>query len=293
MKVDLATYRDAETFRASMDRLIGQAAARKAKTVPTLVCLPEDVGLGLIFLGQWDTVKDARTIREAGDLLGAKYGAQVMTIAATRKVSPTRALLLVANDGWLRKAYYDTFSAMSKKHGVYLAAGSAPLSKPGSADVRNVAVLFGPDGAVLNETAKVNLIPLEREAGLDLVPGTLDELKPVNTPFGDVGTAVCWDAFFPVVLKRLKYQGADIILQPSFNPEAWTAAEAAEWKTGLWAAASRDRTMRAGVNAMMVGSLFDIACEGRSSLVSASAPGGYLARSQSAAKESFLVVDLP
>lgn len=293
MAVNLPMYRDAASFRAAMDRVIGEAAKRKAKTVPTLVCLPEDVGLGLVFLGHWNTVKDAKTIREAGDLLGAKLAVQVMTLAATHRVSPTRALLMAANEGWLRKAYYDTFSAMAKKHGVYLAAGSAPLSKPGSPDVKNVAVLFGPDGRVLNETAKVHLIPLERESGLDLVAGTLDALEPVKTPFGLVGTAVCWDGFFPDVIQRLRDQGADIILQPSFNPEVWTSEEAAEWSTGLWAATQRDPGLRAGVNPMMVGSLFDIRVEGRSNIVQSAAPGGYLARADAAATECLLVVDLP
>jgi predicted amidohydrolase len=293
MKVDEAMYRDTASFRDAMDRLFRQVAARKATTVPTLVCLPEDVGLGLIFLGQWDTVKGAKTIREAGDMLGARYAVQVATLAAGHKVSPTRALLMVANEGWLRNTYYDVFSALAKKHGVFLAAGSAPLCKPGSPDVRNVAVLFGPDGTVLNETAKVNLIPLEREAGLDLVPGSLDALTPVKTPFGLVGTAVCWDGFFPDVIGRLRDQSADIVLQPSFNPEVWTPEKAAEWKTGLWAAAQREPGLRAGVNPMMVGHLFDVRVEGRSSIVQAAAPGGYLARADTATDERLLVVDLP
>jgi hypothetical protein len=292
MKADTGSYRNLSTFRKTMDALIGEAAKRKAATCPTLVALPEDTGLGLIFLGQMDTVKGATTIREAGDLLGRKMAAQVMGNVMAHNVSPTRALLLAANDGWLRAAYYDTFSALARKYGVYLAAGSAPLSKPGSADVHNVAILFGPDGEVLNETSKVHLIELEGAAGLDLTPGRIEDLKVAATPFGKVGTAVCWDGFHDDVLDALTHQGAEFILQPSYNPGPWTKDEEANWGTGLWTRLKTRPGVKAGVNPMMVGGLWDVICEGQSNIVGAAAPpNGYFGRARSAQEPSLVLVD--
>lgn len=295
MKADLTVYRDLQTFQNAMDRLVTDAVKDRPKDTPMLVALPEDIGLGLVFLGHWDTVKDANTIREAGGLLGARLGPAVMANVLKHKVSPVRALLITANDGWLRDAYYKTFTDLAKKHKVYLSAGSAPISKPGSADVRNVAVFFAPDGKVLNETAKVHLIDLEiGPDNLDLVPGRIEDLKIAQTPFGKVGTAVCWDAFHDDVIDRLANQGADFVLQPSFNPGPWTKEQEVDWKTGLWARLGRKPAVRAGVNPMMVGGLFEITCEGQSSIVAASAkPDGYLARAASPVKETILVVDVP
>ena len=69
--------------------------------------------------------------------------------------------------------------------------------------------------------------------------------------------------------------------------------EAAEWATGLWTAAQREPALRAGVNPMMVGRLFDIRVEGRSNIVQRAAKGGYLGRTKSARESAVLVVDIP
>ena len=292
MKVEPAMYRDREAFEAAMDRVVGAAAAKKAKTCPTLVALPEDVGLGLVFLGQMETVKGATTIREAGALLGQKMASDVMERIGTHGVSPVRALLLATNDAWLRDTYYGTFARLAKKHGIYLAAGSAPISRPGSSEVRNVAVLFGPDGEILSETDKVHLIPLEEAEGLDLSPGRVADLPVAQTPFGKVGTAICYDGFHDDVLDHLTARGATIILQPSFNPAPWTKEQETDWATGLWQRLKARPEVRAGVNPMMVGGLWDIVPEGRTNIVAASAPNGYLGRLRSPTGPGLVVVDI-
>lgn len=293
MKVTTGIYRDLPSFRAEMDRVVGEAAKRRARTCPTLIALPEDVGLGLVFLGQMDAVKDAKGIREAGAMLGVKFAPQVMENAAKFSVSPIRALLLTVNGLWLRDAYLQTFSALAAKHRVYLAAGSAPISAPGSGEVHNVAVLFGPDGKELGRWNKVHLIDLEGPEGLDLAPGRLEDLAVVETPFGKVGTAVCYDGFHDDVLDHLIGRGAMFILQPSFNPKVWTPEQETDWATGLWQRL-KTRSAVVGVNAMAVGNLFDVVCEGRTNIVGAGAPAnGYLGRSASAVKASLVVVDVP
>jgi hypothetical protein len=293
MKVSTEMYRDLPTFRSSMDRVLADAVKRRSRTCPTLVALPEDVGLGLVFLGQWDTVKDAKGIRAAGALLGAKLGPAVMENAVKHSVTATRALLLTVNDLWLRRAYYDTFSAAAAKHHIYLAAGSAPISRPGASDVHNVAVLFGPDGKVLGEWSKVHLIDLEGPDGLDLSPGRVEDLGVVTTPFGKVGTAVCYDGFHDDVLDHLAGKGAGIILQPSFNPQVWTPEQETDWATGLWQRL-KGRPGVVGVNPMAVGSIFDVVCEGRTNVVGAEAPpNGYYGRTKSATEAGVIVVDIP
>jgi predicted amidohydrolase len=292
VKVRTEMYRDAASYRAAMDAAISDAAKQKARTCPTLVALPEDIGLGLVFLGQWDTVKGAKGIRDAGALLGTKLGPDVMANASKFGVSPTRALLLTANDKWLRKTYYHTFSALAAKYKVYLAAGSAPLSAAGSGEVRNVAVLFGPSGNILGEWSKVHLIDLEGPEGLDLAPGKVEGLQAVNTPFGKVGTAVCYDGFHDDVLDRLKDQGAEFILQPSFNPQIWSPEQETDWATGLWQRL-KARPGIVGVNPMAVGNLFDIVCEGRTNIVGAEAPpGGYYGRMKSATEPGMILLDV-
>ena len=163
---------------------------------------------------------------------------------------------------------------------------------PGTGEVRNVAVLFGPDGTVLNETAKVHLIDLEGPSGLDLTPGRLADVTVAATPFGKVGTAICYDGFHNDVLDRLTGQGATIIVQPSFNPQPWTPAQETDWATGLWARL-KGRPGLVGVNPMMAGHLSDVVSEGRTNIVAANAPGGYWGRMKSPTKAGMIVVDVP
>ncbi len=293
MKVDVAMYRNLAVFRNAMDKAMAPAVARKARTVPTLIALPEDVGLGLVLLNHLDLVKDAKTFRDAGTAVGFRYGADVYENSVKHNINQTRALLLTANDKWLRQAYFDTFSYLAKKHGVYLLAGSAPLTKAGTTSVRNISVLFGPDGKILSQTSKVHLIDLEGPEGLDLEPGSINELRVAKTLFGKVGVTVCWDGFFDDVLDRLVDLGADIIIQPSFNPQVWTPEQETDWETGLFTRLKTRPSVLAGVNPMMVGGLYDIICEGRTNIVGASANNGYFGRLKSATEPGVVVVDLP
>jgi predicted amidohydrolase len=153
--------------------------------------------------------------------------------------------------------------------------------------------LYAPDGKELARWSKVHLIDLEGPEGLDLTPGRLDDLAIVETPFGKVGTAVCYDGFHDDVLDHLTGLGAEFVLQPSFNPQVWTPEQEADWATGLWQRL-KSRPGVVGVNPMAVGSLFDVICEGRSNIVGDGAPpNGYYGRAKSAVEASLVVVDVP
>ncbi|HOC30676.1 MAG TPA: hypothetical protein PKK84_00355, partial [Armatimonadota bacterium] len=92
---------------------------------------------------------------------------------------------------------------------------------------------------------------------------------------------------------RLVDLGADIIIQPSFNPQVWTPEQETDWETGLFTRLKTRPSVLAGVNPMMVGGLYDIICEGRTNIVGASANNGYFGRLKSATEPGVVVVDLP
>jgi predicted amidohydrolase len=289
-------FSSTSAFQEAMRRLL--SSIPRSDSRPTLVVLPEDIGLGLALTGDYDVLRTCATIEEAVHLLLERYAEEVTAQLHQQRRPPLGALLSVLSQQYAVPFYYELFSQLAREFGLYLCAGSAPL--PSQVDpglVQNVSALFGPDGALLGTQAKTQLIPEEGRQGIGMTAGSLDKLTVIELPFACVGIAVCLDAFQPAVLEHLLALGADVILQPSFNPGFWTPEQADEWQTGLWQAVQTYPQIRAGINPMMVGSLFDVYGEGRSSIVTAAdrTPdgSGYLARAASATEQEILCADIP
>jgi predicted amidohydrolase len=97
-------------------------------------------------------------------------------------------------------------------------------------ELRNAAVLVGPDGLV--GTYRKTHLPF---LGVDrfVVPG--DELGVYETPLGRIGVEICYDLRFPEATRTLALKGADIVAHPTNFPvaariqtELITVARAAE-----------------------------------------------------------------
>jgi predicted amidohydrolase len=97
-------------------------------------------------------------------------------------------------------------------------------------ELRNAAVLVGPDGLV--GTYRKTHLPF---LGVDrfVVPG--DELELWDTPLGRIGVEICYDLRFPEATRTLALKGADIVAHPTNFPvaariqtELITVARAAE-----------------------------------------------------------------
>lgn len=295
MHITLGDYRSEQHLASRVDELLVSAKRRVQPNVPLLVVFPEDVGLGMLFLDDYEAVKGCKSIYEAAAVLSQRYALSIRRVMDSYKVSSTRAILLALGKK-LESRYRRLFSQAARKHGVTLVAGSAPLpdsKRPG--EVYNTCYVFDPRGRLILTQRKVHLIPLEQQEGMDLNAGKVEELRVVNTPVGRLGVAICLDGFHADVIETLVRQKARLIAQPSFNPLPWTPEQAESWKTGLWQACQQHPEL-IGINPMMVGSLFDdVVIEGRSSIVvhaSRSRDGsGYLAQANSATHEEILIAE--
>jgi len=97
--------------------------------------------------------------------------------------------------------------AIAKEKDVYIAGGLA--EREGSC-VYNSAVLLGPDGFI----GKYRKLHEWSIGKIFLDPGDLG-LPVFSLPFGRVGLIVCYDGWFPEVIRILAMKGADIILDPT------------------------------------------------------------------------------
>lgn len=104
-----------------------------------------------------------------------------------------------------------TMARLAKKHNTYIVC---PIyRKDGNIKRINSAVLLDRQGEAVFVYDKV--FPYWEEFKLDPPVETGLEAPVYNADFGRIGMAVCFDANFPEVWKRLADQGAEIVIWPS------------------------------------------------------------------------------
>lgn len=122
------------------------------------------------------------------------------------------------------QAPFQTFlSRLARQHRIWLVGGSIPV-KPAHADgdarVFSSCLVYGPDGELAARYDKLHLFDVDitdaqgryRESE-SFRHG--DSIVTVDTPFGRLGLAVCYDLRFPELFRALTAHGAEIIVLPS------------------------------------------------------------------------------
>ncbi|MHA2424397.1 MAG: carbon-nitrogen hydrolase family protein, partial [Candidatus Thorarchaeota archaeon] len=99
---------------------------------------------------------------------------------------------------------------LAKKLRCWLVPGSF-LEKDGS-DVYNTALAFNPQGEIVAKYRKMfPWMPQEDTAwGTDFVTFDIPDI-------GRIGIVICYDLWFPELLRTLAWMGAEVILQPSLT----------------------------------------------------------------------------
>lgn len=102
-------------------------------------------------------------------------------------------------------------SALAKAQSAYL---SANLLHHRPAGKENTNTLFAPSGEQALQRAKINLFPAEIAAGYARGP---ESFAHIETPFGRLSGAICWDTHRLWILRALARKGADVIALPMDN----------------------------------------------------------------------------
>lgn len=279
MGLDLSDYFTAEAFAARIDRLLSQVARRLDPKRPALVAFPEDLGLLLIVQGLERELAGVTGIQEAIGRAVRRFMVPVSWLRLRHGLSWVPALFLHRHT-IIAKTYFATLSQAAQKYGVWIVGGSVVLPHYDitagrvvwqngyrSPHVYNSSFLFDPKGRVIGRQDKVHLIDLEREAALDLTPGSVRNLQSFPTPFGRIGIAICLDAFEDDVIEALQASGAEILVQPSANPGPWTEEQQLDWLRSSYNRTYVEGRFACALNPMMHGRLWDLSFYGQSSIV--------------------------
>jgi predicted amidohydrolase len=278
----------AETAFASwIDGLTAAAVAPRGEAAHALVCFPETIGLPLaLILDHADRVRSAPTAAAAVTRILAAEWPAVLRAILDRHLGP--AAFWAARAPRVGPVYVKAFAEAARRHGAWISTGSAflprrereaALGEQWRGRVYNLSFLISPTGQVVAQSAKVNLTR-GRESGIGLARARPHEIRPAELPFGKVATLICYDAFFESLVESADAQGARFLLQPSANHARWEGPWSADpqlvegqewWNRGLPSLLQGRANLRYGVNAMLVGKVFDLAPEGRSTILRADA----------------------
>ena len=176
----------------------------------------------------WDAWRDklAEGIAEA-----ASHGAAICVVPEYASMELTALLPAAAQaslaaqlDGLqpMLPAYLEAYAELARRHAVVIVGGSFPERVVGGA-VHNRARIHGPGGdAVAIE--KLQMTRFERERwGVAAGAGqTVIDLGGLGDRFAGarLGVALCYDAEFPLLVRRLAAAGADVIAVPSCTDAA-------------------------------------------------------------------------
>lgn len=108
--------------------------------------------------------------------------------------------------------FVELMSSLSKKHQLYIVAGSIPvMDDEGEGQVYNESFFFGPSGEH-GRQGKIHMTRWEREDwGLSPRP----PLKVFETELGRLAIAICYDVEFPEIARAAARQGCSILVVPS------------------------------------------------------------------------------
>ncbi|HEX5637693.1 MAG TPA: carbon-nitrogen hydrolase family protein, partial [Gammaproteobacteria bacterium] len=122
----------------------------------------------------------------------------------------------VAGKGAIQKF----LSAQAKKHGIWLVGGTIPLQ--GEAEGKSLAasLLFNDKGEQVAHYNKIHMFDvLIKDSGEKYNESQTteagEEIVVVDSPFGKIGMAVCYDLRFPELFRNLADKGMDICVLPS------------------------------------------------------------------------------
>ena len=111
-------------------------------------------------------------------------------------------------------------SEQSKKHGVWIVGGTLPIKSKEADKVSAACLLYNDKGEMVARYNKIHLFDVTIEdsnesynESVTITPG--DEVVVIDTPFGRLGLAVCYDLRFPELFRAMADVGMEICAIPS------------------------------------------------------------------------------
>ena len=111
-------------------------------------------------------------------------------------------------------------ASQARLHGIWLVGGTVPMRNPGSDKVSAACMLYDDRGERVARYDKIHLFDVELEESGESYNESAtfkhgSDIVVVDTPFGKLGLAVCYDLRFPELFRGMLDRGVEIVALPS------------------------------------------------------------------------------
>jgi len=108
----------------------------------------------------------------------------------------------------------------AKAHGVWVVGGTIPMVATVTNKVRAACLVFNDVGERVARYDKVHLFDVSLEGGSEKYTESEtiehgDEVVVIDSPFGRMGVAVCYDLRFPEMFRKMLDQGMELLVLPA------------------------------------------------------------------------------
>jgi nitrilase len=113
----------------------------------------------------------------------------------------------------------DFLASRAREHGVWIVGGTIPIKADDKQKICPACLVFNDKGENVARYDKMHMFDVSLENGeeynesVNQEPG--DRTVVIDTPFGKLGLAVCYDLRFPELFRRMLDEGAEIFAVPS------------------------------------------------------------------------------
>ena len=121
-----------------------------------------------------------------------------------------------ARENYGRGPVQDWLAATAQKYGIWVFAGSTPLTATVADKMRNTSLVYNPAGECVGRYDKVHLFGFRKgdefyDEAAFIEPG--NDPVAIETPFGRIALSICYDLRFPELYRALA--PVDLILVPA------------------------------------------------------------------------------
>lgn len=163
-------------------------------------------------------------LSETGRLIGeaVNMGAQLIVLPenfAIMGIKETDKVDIREKAGDRQAPIQHFLSQQAANHGVWLVGGTIPIATDDPKKVRAACLVYDNKGKCVTRYDKIHLFdvnPTEEEQYFE--SGTMeagDQIVVIDSPFGRLGLAICYDLRFPELFRCMLSQGVEIIIVPA------------------------------------------------------------------------------
>ena len=164
----------------------------------------------------------AANLFEAGRLItqAAESGSKLIVLPENFYMMPMKDTDRLHEAEQIGNGHIQNFLAeAARRHKIWLVGGTVPLTTENPEKCRSACLLFNSEGERVARYDKIHLFDVELNNSEAYTESATieagDKVVVVDTPFGRIGLAICYDLRFPELFRQLSDKGAQILVVPS------------------------------------------------------------------------------